>query len=303
MDPFKDNEEHLLPPNAQKTLEWIAVLSATGFDYRLSHEATHWVIHLLDCEVAKARAEIDAYEMEEQKWASVVSAPPDLTLLEDVSWSPWWVAGLLATFYAWLGPFSPESPVLRCAVVDSTAVSHGEWWRLITGLTVHSGITHVGGNVICLLWFGHALCRIFGGGITWTLILASGIVGNYLAWLVRGTHGISLGASTAGFGALGILSAHAVIRNMIRGWGSRDLWAHKLLPLGAGLALLAFLGSGPGTDLAAHLFGFVCGMVLCLPVSWFDIARFPAWGQRVLQVLCIAAVMAAWRIVLLRAGV
>ena len=302
MDHFQDNEEDLVPPDAQKTLEWIAVLSAAGFDYRLSHEATNWAIHLTDREVGAARAEIDAYEIEEHKWASVVDARPAVKLLDDVSWSPWWVAGLLAAFYAWLGPFKPDDSILRRAAIDNTAVAHGEWWRLISGLTIHSGSTHLAGNVICLLWFGHALCRTFGGGISWTLILASGVAGNYFAWLVKGTHGISVGASTAGFGALGILSAHAAIRNMRGGVDSREVWTRKWLPLGAGFALLALLGTGRGTDLAAHLFGFLCGMVLCLPVSWFGIERFPTWAQRVLQILCIAAVMTAWRIVLLGAA-
>src|SRR5438034_425376 len=69
------------------------------------------------------------------------------------------------------------------------------------------------------------------------------------AWLVRRDF-VSIGASTAVFGALGALAAFPQHRR--RAW----------VPLGAGLALLAFLGTSKRADLAGHLCGFVAGLLL-----------------------------------------
>ena len=39
MHPFEDEDEDFVPPDDQKTLEWITVLAASSLDYRLSHQA------------------------------------------------------------------------------------------------------------------------------------------------------------------------------------------------------------------------------------------------------------------------
>ncbi|MBW1837554.1 MAG: rhomboid family intramembrane serine protease [Deltaproteobacteria bacterium] len=68
---------------------------------------------------------------------------------------------------------------------------------------------------------------------------------------------ISVGASTAIFGAIGILSAYQFFKKFRQP-------GHKikaLLPLSCGLALLGILGSGKYSDLMAHLFGFFTGII------------------------------------------
>ena len=286
------------PPGEQKTLEWIAVLAAAGLDYRLSHGAGGWVVHVSGPEADAADREISAYEAEERESRVTRAVRPQPKSPADISWTPWWVVALLVSFYAWLGPYNPDNAVLRGAAMDSRAVADGEWWRLITALTVHSGITHIMANALCLLWLGAAVCAAFGGGVTWLLVLVSGAAGNALACLSRGPVYVSIGASGAGFGALGILTAHRVVRNIRYPSPARSLRDRLWLPLGAGLALLALLGTGPGTDLGAHLFGFLCGFVACVPVSWCGTERAPAWCQRVLQLTCLAVVLAAWHSVL-----
>jgi membrane associated rhomboid family serine protease len=208
------------------------------------------------------------------------------------------VAGLLTAFYLWLGPYDHADPLLRGAAMDAGSIADGETWRLVTALTVHSGVVHLVGNVLCLLWLGHAACAVFGGGVSWVLVLSAGIAGNYVACRFRGPQYVSVGASTACFGALGVLTAYRLIHNVRRAGVARSVRDRMWLPLGAGLALLALLGTGVGSDVGAHLFGFLCGLLLALPLSWLGVSRVPAWGQRVMQIFCIAVVMSAWRIVL-----
>jgi membrane associated rhomboid family serine protease len=67
-----------------------------------------------------------------------------------------------------------------------------------------------------------------------------------------------LGSSTAVFGALGILTACQTL-DVARSTRAVRLW-EIILPAGAGIALLAYLGTGDEhTDVTAHLFGFLAG--------------------------------------------
>ena len=76
------------------------------------------------------------------------------------------------------------------------------------------------------------------------------------------------------FGAVGILSGYQFIRRVKRfgtsGW-KKSAW----LPLVCGIALLAFLGAGDYTDIMAHFFGFVSGLLLGTGYAAF-IRRPPA---------------------------
>jgi membrane associated rhomboid family serine protease len=138
----------------------------------------------------------------------------------------------------------------------------GELYRCVTALLLHSSPAHLLGNLAALLLFGPFVCRRFGHGCGWLLILLSGVVGNYLnAWvrvashLVLGPH-LSVGASTAVFGAVGIL----VAVNWRNRFPAKRLGWRRWTPVAGGLGFLAFMGSGPGSDLLAHLFGFVVGL-------------------------------------------
>ena len=146
------------------------------------------------------------------------------------------------------GPYQDGGAVLRAASVDAGAFLQGEWWRVITGLTVHSDPTHLAGNVLSILLLGYAVCLAFGAGIGWTLILGSGIAGNIAACFFHGPDHVSVGASTACFGALGIVSARQAVR-YFRHYGlAGGIWSRTWIPLGAGLAVLTMLGTGERSE-------------------------------------------------------
>ncbi len=173
---------------------------------------------------------------------------------------------------------------------NARRIMSGEYFRCATALILHADDAHIAGNMAGAALFGGAVCAATGAGVGWLMILACGIGGNLInAWLYQTGH-LSIGASTAVFGAVGMLCASQAMAALF----SRRGWKRMTLAIGAGLALLAFLGASARSDVGAHLFGFLCG----LPAGavWrFTVADPP--GVRV-QVLCgaIAALilLAAW---------
>ncbi|NNC88713.1 MAG: rhomboid family intramembrane serine protease, partial [Akkermansiaceae bacterium] len=118
----------------------------------------------------------------------------------------------------------------------------------------------------------------------WALILAGGTLGNFLTALSYHPEPFqSVGASTATFGALGIL----VGLGCYVAWRKRSyrkLAAGVLVPIGAGVAMLGWLGAGgPQTDVLGHILGWSVGVVLGCAAAWTRMrgdAANPATGAR-----------------------
>ena len=136
------------------------------------------------------------------------------------------------------------------------------------------------------------MCRILGPGLGVALVLAAGAVGNVLnAALLAPSHR-SVGASTAVFGAVGLLAGRGVALRIRRGEIGMRMW----VPIAAGLALIAMIGTGERSDVWAHLFGFLTGGFLGIPASlaWSKPADAPA--QIASFGLSVALVLYAWHL-------
>lgn len=140
--------------------------------------------------------------------------------------------------------------------VDGELIRHGEWWRTLTALTLHSGLRHLAGNIGFGALFGILAGRLFGSGLTWfSVVIASGLANTLNTLLLASDHK-SIGASTAVFAALGLIAGFVWRAKLM----AQDRWAYRLGPIVGGLALLAYTGTGgPNTDIGAHLAGFICG--------------------------------------------
>ena len=95
--------------------------------------------------------------------------------------------------------------------------------------------------------------------------------------------------STAVFAAVGILCGCNLRRFTLRG---------VLLPLGAGVGLLAMLGSsGDRTDLGAHLWGLLVGLACGIAWSWLKDHRWVRLfsGRQLYLLACtIGVVIVSW---------
>ncbi|QGY41941.1 rhomboid family intramembrane serine protease [Pseudodesulfovibrio cashew] len=152
---------------------------------------------------------------------------------------------------------------------EARRVLAGEWWRIFTGLTLHGDIAHVMGNALIGGVFVWLAARRLGSGLAWVLVLLGGGLGNLLNAMAHGAPHNSIGFSTASFAAAGLLAGIAGFRvgGGLHGLGDGPLprrivrfLGSALLPVAAGLGLLAMLGAGEDTDLGAHLFGFASGL-------------------------------------------
>ena len=240
---------------------WLLVLEARGIPCRGEQHAGHWLLLVPVSYYRQACRELREYEQENRNWPP---PPPVARKLHENTASTIWVLILLAVFHNLVvqhgNPFG-SAPLnwLDAGNADALKISQGQWWRAVTALTLHSGPVHLAGNIIVGGLFSVRLCWLLGSGSAWFLILCSGTFGNLINALMQAPDHRSIGASTAVFGAVGLL---AVI-NML--YHRPGLWRRWPLPLAAALGLLALLGSsGENTDLGAHLFGFCCGIAFGL---------------------------------------
>ncbi|MDZ4199577.1 MAG: rhomboid family intramembrane serine protease, partial [Kiritimatiellia bacterium] len=294
-----ENEVEWLPADGQQTLEWIAVLSAARLDYRLIRPDGAWRILIPRTSMARARAELAAYEAETSSLNASPLRPPEENRSGSGAGSSFWVSAFLILFYAWFGPYESGSLLLRRAAADSGAILSGEFWRTITALTIHADPEHLGGNLLSLFLLGWAVCRIFGSGLGWSLILLAGIAGNTATAIWTAGNHLSVGASTACFGALGILTGVRLTRRSGEIRNPLSFRNRDWIPLAAGLAVLALFGTGPRSDLAAHAFGFGLGTLLGALFGRLPYPAIPGWIHRTLEMACLFAVLAAWRAVIL----
>jgi rhomboid protease GluP len=140
--------------------------------------------------------------------------------------------------------------------IDGLLLRDGEWWRTITALTLHADLEHLVGNLVFGLFFGWFAGRLMGSGVTWLAVVVAGALGNLTNTLLLDPAHKAIGASTAVFAALGLMSGF-VWRGKLM---AQDRWGYRFGPIVGGLALLMYTGTGgENTDIGAHLWGFVYG--------------------------------------------
>ncbi|SMD10251.1 Membrane associated serine protease, rhomboid family [Desulfocicer vacuolatum DSM 3385] len=155
--------------------------------------------------------------------------------------------------------------LIRTHGTSALYILQGQYGRIITALLLHADGVHLVGNCAALLVLGSVICSIAGPGRGLFLIFSSGAAGNLLnAFMQRQVH-LSIGASTAVMGAVGILTAWQIknkIQTTITPRYRMDISPSALFPLGAGAALVGMFSGGENTDVSAHAFGFMAGIVI-----------------------------------------
>ena len=299
------DEVTLRPPSAEKTLHWITVLSAAGLAYRLSHNDATWQLHIPAVLADKAEAEIRAFEKDESIRGTPAVRPTQIKpVVPKATWTALWSAYVLILFYFGLGAFDAAHPLHLAAAMSRTELLQGEWWRSITALTLHSGLPHLFANAVFLVFIGQAVIRELGRGLGLILILVAGIAGNYLAALTAPPYVRSVGASTACFAALGIVSTLQAGHLYRRHHAWSPLWHQAWIPVAGGIALLGLTGTSPGSDLGAHLFGFLAGAILALPAALLPkaVMGLSTAMQWALTIVTAVLLPLAWFMAYLTAG-
>ncbi|MDA3904082.1 MAG: rhomboid family intramembrane serine protease [Desulfuromusa sp.] len=244
------------PMSKRKLKSWMLVLQARQIPCRSETGDRNYQLLVPVDQYQNACQELIQYEAENHNWPP---PPPAERKLQENTASTIWIFIFLAIFYnitqQQINQFG-HHPInwVELGHAHAEKILNGECWRLITALTLHSGPLHLTGNILLGGIFMLRLCRILGSGMAWFLVLTAGALGNLLnAWIQSPDHR-SIGASTAVFGAVGLLAAINTLHFR------QNLWRRWPIPIAAAFGLLALLGaSGENTDLGAHLFGFLSG--------------------------------------------
>ncbi len=277
----------------REAADWALVLDAGGIPYRLEATAEGWQTLVTTADEPAATAALAAYDAEQRERAGAPERPPP-----EVGWghSGTLVGALLVAFFLITGPRGGANPVpwFAAGSADAAALVGGEPWRAITALTLHADVAHVVGNAVACLIFVTAVCRWLGFGLGILLVLLAGAAGNVATAVFYASRHVSVGASTATFGALGILAGLQLVRRWRIPGGRRKAW----VAVGASLAIFAMLGVGERSDVVAHLAGLVAG--IAAGVAAGQIARLPgATVQRALGGATAALIAGAWAAALL----
>jgi membrane associated rhomboid family serine protease len=232
------------------------VLHAAGIEHEILRAAGEYVLVVADRDAERAVAELEAYRRE-----SLDGSPRPVPLPEQSgSWRGVYAYAAVLLLVAILQDrHALSSDWLALGKTHAGLVRQGEWWRTVTALSLHLGAGHLVANLVFGGLFGLFVGRMLGPGLAWATVLATGALGNAMnAWVQPAEHS-AVGASTAVFGALGILAAYAWKQRR----GLEGGWLRRWTPVLGGVLLLAYTGlGGERTDVIAHVTGFLSGLLL-----------------------------------------
>jgi membrane associated rhomboid family serine protease len=137
---------------------------------------------------------------------------------------------------------------------------NGEWWRLVSGGFLHSGLIHIGFNMYLLWMLGRQLERVMGP-TPYALTYGVALLGGSFGAVLLSPNSTAVGASGAVFGLIGV----TVMLYRSRGIGLFDTGLGGLIAINV---LLSFRG---GISLGGHLGGLFVGLLL--GVIFFGIDR------------------------------
>lgn len=279
-----------IAPRRSHADEWALVLEASGLHPVVARTTLGWEVFVPTAEEQAARATLDAFERENpdpeppHRGAEALDPAAIAHALT--------IAAALLAFFLVTGTRRPEAIWFERGAGDAVKILGGEPWRVVTALTLHADLAHVVSNMVAGALFLAGVFRVFGFGAGAALVLASGALGNALNASLRSSPHSVVGASTAVFGALGLLAGRSLARGRARGLRGRAAF----LPIAAALALLAMIGTeGERVDFWAHGFGLALGIALGAAAAAIrDRTLRGAALQRSAGVLALAALAGAW---------
>ncbi|MCR6105341.1 rhomboid family intramembrane serine protease [Salipaludibacillus agaradhaerens] len=161
-------------------------------------------------------------------------------------------------FYIWIYwfPFLGGEEIYWLGIGNNTLVASGDFWRLVTPIFLHGGLTHMLFNSFSLVLFGPALETMLGRLKFITAYLATGILANIAFYFLGSPRVIHLGASGAIFGLFGIYVYMVLLRkDLINRMNSQLIMT--IVAIGV---IMTFLN--PGVNILAHLFGLIAGAAI-----------------------------------------
>jgi len=271
----------------QSCAEFALVLETQGIAQHQLQSERGWSLCVLTGDAERASRELDAYRRESRQ-------PQRIRMQPEMVGKGWpgviAYAAVLMLVAVCLRQEVFNFDWLAVGRMDSGRLVAGQWWRAVTALTLHVDADHLIGNLAFGGFFAYFVARYLGDGLGWLAIIMSGMLGNVVNALAQYPDHLSIGASTAVFGALALLTANTWRRGFPKDTPRRT----RIAPLIAGLGLLAYTGAGgENTDIGAHLMGFVAGFVLGAALANYSVPRTQAI-QTAAGLFASLLIAAAW---------
>ena len=143
------------------------------------------------------------------------------------------------------------SPLAGIAGLSARAVAAGEWWRAITAGFLHSGLLHLGFNMVVLYMLGPPLEGALGR-IRFTLLYFTALITSSLGALLLTPNALTVGASGAIFGLMGAV----VVGQRAAGIDPRRSGILTWIVIN-----LVFTVVVPGVSIGGHLGGLAGGLI------------------------------------------
>jgi len=152
------------------------------------------------------------------------------------------------------------------ALYGPLVVLQGEWWRLLSAMFLHGGMTHILMNMFSLYLIGRGMELYFFKAAYIAIYLFSGLIGG-IASLYMHPESVGIGASGAIFGVFGALGGFFLAhRERIATEQGKQIFKDFVVIIGLNL----FLGlSVASIDMSAHIGGLLTGFT-----GGFLIARY-----------------------------
>src|SRR4051812_22146807 len=198
-----DSPNKPIPARSRRqAMDWSLVLASQGMEPVLQQTETGWELLVPVAEYERALQSIRQYQHENRHWRWQRQVFKGGLVFDWASLS--WV--ILLVFFAWLdSPYDLKAK----GILDSTAVAHGQWWRIFTAIWLHADIGHLAANAaLGFLLLGLTMGR-FGTAIGLLASYLAGAIANAAECLLHDESRHSLGASGMVMACLGLLATQS----------------------------------------------------------------------------------------------
>ena len=249
-----DEFARIVARSQRQAMEWSLVLASQDIHPIIAppDERQEWGLLVAPDQYPAALAAIRQYRVENRGWAWRAELPG--SGVEIHTGALCWCVLLIC--WHWVATFVAPELTSR-GEMRNVAVAAGDWWRLFTPIVLHSDLAHLLANVsFGAIFLGLAMAR-YGWGVTLLATFLAGAAGNLFGYILYQGPYRGVGASGMMMGALGLLCIHSF------GLWRKSPKAARYILSGviAGFLLFVLFGFSPGSDIFAHLGGFVGGLV------------------------------------------
>lgn len=274
----------------RQAMEWALVLASQGVEAIVDKSEQGWAVLVEERDYDRALANLKQYQLENRGWQWRQPLPAAGVVFH---WGGLGWSAAIAAFYYWSAVRFPAAR--EAGILDSEKVRHGQWWRLLTAITLHENVPHLMANATTgFILIGLAMAR-YGAGVALLAAFLAGAAGNVASLFLYSQPHLSLGASGMVTGALGLVTVQSFFFWRKYRFGKRLF----LRAVAAGVLILALIGFSPEADIVAHAGGFVAGAILGCGLVCAQPERLHGRAVNAIALLALGALaLGAWALAL-----